>query len=36
MDAIQQVAKEKLEIIKDKIDTYNTPTVKYFLKQWTN
>ena len=36
MDAIQQVAKEKLEIIKDKIDTYNTPTVKYFLKLYAN
>lgn len=36
MDAIQQEAKRKLEIIKDKIDTYNTPTVKYFLKLYAN
>ena len=34
MDAIQQEAKRKLEIIKDKIDTYNTPTVKYFLNTY--
>ena len=36
MDAIQQEAKRKLEIIKDKIDTYNTPTVKYFLNTYAN
>ena len=36
MDAIQKEAERKLEIIKDKIDTYNTSTVKYFLKLYAN
>ena len=36
MDAIQKETERKLEIIKDKIDTYNTSTVKYFLKLYAN